>query len=73
MVRDPWPGGVPQITMGEVVAESVYGPCPPGYKLVYVNGDGLDCRRANLRYVPVGEDWPEPEVVAVLDAGDDWS
>jgi hypothetical protein len=36
----------------QLVAEAFIGPCPPGHKLVHLNGDGLDNRRANLVYVP---------------------
>ena len=38
--------------MHQLVAEAFIGPCPPGHKLVHLNGNGLDNRRANLAYVP---------------------
>jgi len=44
--------------MHQLVAETSMGPCPPGYKLVHLNGDGLDNRRANLAYVPVSDPRP---------------
>jgi HNH endonuclease len=44
--------------MHQLVAEAAMGPCPPGYKLVHLNGGGLDNRRANLAYVPVSDPRP---------------
>jgi len=38
--------------MHQLVAEAFIGPCPPGHKLVHLNGNYLDNRRANLAYVP---------------------
>jgi hypothetical protein len=38
--------------MHQLVAEAFIGPCPSGHKLVHLNGDYLDNRRANLAYVP---------------------
>lgn len=42
----------------QLVAEAFIGPCPPGHKLVHLNGDGLDNRRANLAYVPESDPRP---------------
>jgi HNH endonuclease len=42
----------------QLVAEAFIGPCPPGRKLVHLNGDGLDNRRANLAYVPESDPRP---------------
>ena len=47
-----------QVWMHQLVAEASMGPCPPGGKLVHLNGDGLDNRRANLAYVPVSDPRP---------------
>lgn len=47
-----------QVWMHQLVAEASMGPCPPGRKLVHLNGDGLDNRRANLAYVPVSDPRP---------------
>jgi hypothetical protein len=47
-----------QVWMHQLVAERAMGPCPPGYKLVHLNGDGLDNRRRNLAYVPVSDPRP---------------
>jgi hypothetical protein len=44
--------------MHQLVAEAFIGPCPPGHKLVHLNGDGLDNRRANLAYVPESDPRP---------------
>jgi hypothetical protein len=44
--------------MHQLVAEADMGPCPPGQKLVHLNGDGLDNRRANLAYVPESDPRP---------------
>ena len=44
--------------MHQLVAEAFIGPCPPGHKLVHMNGDGLDNRRANLAYVPKSDPRP---------------
>ena len=44
--------------MHQLVAEAFIGPCPPGRKLVHLNGDGLDNRRANLGYVPESDPRP---------------
>jgi HNH endonuclease len=48
--------------MHQLVAEAFIGPCPPGYKLVHLNGDGLDNRRVNLAYAP----GPDPRPAAPL-------
>jgi hypothetical protein len=42
----------------QLVAEAFIGPCPPGHKLVHLNGNGLDNRRANLAYVPESDPRP---------------
>jgi HNH endonuclease len=42
----------------QLVAEAFIGPCPPGKKLVHLNGDGLDNRRVNLAYVPKSDPRP---------------
>jgi HNH endonuclease len=47
-----------QVWMHQLIAEASMGLCPPGYKLVHLNGDGLDNRRANLAYVPVSDPRP---------------
>jgi hypothetical protein len=44
--------------MHQLVAEAFLGPCPPGHKLVHLNGDGLDNRRVNLAYVPESDPRP---------------
>jgi hypothetical protein len=44
--------------MHQLVAEAFIGPCPPGYKLVHLNDNHLDNRRANLAYV--SESDPRP-------------
>ena len=44
--------------MHQLVAEAFLGPCPPGHKLVHLNGYGLDNRRANLAYVPESDPRP---------------
>jgi len=44
--------------MHQLVAEAFIGPCPPGHKLVHLNGSGLDNRRANLAYVPESDPRP---------------
>ena len=44
--------------MHQLVAEAFLGPCPPGHKLVHLNGNGLDNRRANLAYVPESDPRP---------------
>ncbi len=44
--------------MHQLVAEAFIGPCPPGHKLVHLNGDGLDNRRVNLEYVPESDPRP---------------
>jgi HNH endonuclease len=50
--------------MHQLVAEAFIGPCPPGHKLVHLNGDGLDNRRANLAYVPESD--PRPAAPLIL-------
>jgi hypothetical protein len=40
------------------VAEAFYGLCPPGHKLVHLNGIKSDNRLANLAYVPVSDPRP---------------
>lgn len=43
----------------QLVAEASMGPCPPGYKLVQLNGDKLDNRwPENLAYVPESDPRP---------------
>lgn len=42
----------------QLVAEAFIGPCPPGRKLVHLNGNGLDNRRVNLAYVPESDPRP---------------
>jgi hypothetical protein len=44
--------------MHQLVAEAFIGPCPPGHKLVHLNGDGLDNQRVNLAYVPESDPRP---------------
>ena len=44
--------------MHQLVAEASMGPCPPGRKLVHVNSNSLDNRRANLAYVPESDPRP---------------
>jgi hypothetical protein len=44
--------------MHQLVAEAFIGPCPPGHKLVHLNGSDLDNRRANLAYVPESDPRP---------------
>jgi len=44
--------------MHQLVAEAHIGPCPPGHKLVHLNGDGLDNHLANLAYVPLSDPRP---------------
>lgn len=44
--------------MHQLVAKAFIGPCPPGHKLVHLNGDGLDNRRVNLAYVPESDPRP---------------
>lgn len=46
--------------MHQLIVEASMGPCPPGHKLVHLNGYGLDNRRANLAYVPESD--PRPAV-----------
>ena len=46
------------VWMHQLVAEASMGPCPPGYKLVHLNGIGLDNRRKNLAYVPESDPRP---------------
>jgi hypothetical protein len=42
----------------QLVAEAFIGPCPPGHKLVHLNGYRLDNRRVNLAYVPESDPRP---------------
>lgn len=42
----------------QLVAEAFIGRCPPGQKLVHLNGNGLDNRRVNLAYVPESDPRP---------------
>lgn len=42
----------------QLVAEAFIGRCPPGHKLIHLNGDGLDNRRVNLAYVPESDPRP---------------
>jgi hypothetical protein len=42
----------------QLVAEAFIGRCPPGHKLVHLNGNGLDNRRVNLAYVPESDPRP---------------
>ena len=42
----------------QLVAEAFIGPCPPGYKLVHLNGIYHDNHRANLAYVPASDPRP---------------
>jgi HNH endonuclease len=43
----------------QLVTEAFGGPCPPGYKLVHLNGDKTDNRwPANLAYVPESDPRP---------------
>jgi|SRR5450755_94146 hypothetical protein len=44
--------------MHQLVAEAFIGRCPPGHKLVHLNGNGLDNRRMNLAYVPESDPRP---------------
>ena len=46
------------VYMHQLIAESFLGRCPPGHKLVHLNGDGLDNQRANLAYVPEADPRP---------------
>jgi hypothetical protein len=47
-----------QVWMHQLVAEASMGHCPPGHKLVHLNGNGLDNRRENLAYVPMADPRP---------------
>ena len=54
----------------QLVAEAFGGPCPPGYKLVHLNGIVTDNRwPENLAYVPESDPRPaaplEPRVISV--------
>ena len=44
--------------MHQLVAEAFIGPCPSGHKLVHLNGNYLDNRRANLAYIPESDPRP---------------
>ena len=47
-----------QVWMHQLIAERAIGPRPPDRKLVHLNGDGLNNRRANLAYVPMSDPRP---------------
>jgi hypothetical protein len=42
----------------QLVAEAFIGPCPPGRKLVHLNGSRSDNRLVNLSYVPESDPRP---------------
>jgi hypothetical protein len=42
----------------QLVAEAFIGPCPPGHKLVHLNGIHTDNHLANLAYVPESDPRP---------------
>ena len=56
-LRDPEPDEHSEY-VHQLVAEAFLGPCPPGKKLVHLNGYGLDNRRVNLAYVPESDPRP---------------
>jgi hypothetical protein len=57
--RDPEPGPDERNEyIHQLVAEAFIGRCPPGQKLVHLNGNGLDNRRVNLAYVPESDPRP---------------
>jgi len=42
-------------TRNAYLHREVMAPVPPGHEVIFLNGDRLDCRRANLRVVTVKE------------------
>jgi hypothetical protein len=51
------------VWMHQLVAEASMGPCPLGRKLVHLNGNSLDNRRANLAYVPESDPRPAAPLI----------
>src|SRR3954470_18370465 len=39
----------------EYLHRAIMGPTPPGYEIIFLNHDRLDCRRENLRVVTTTE------------------
>jgi len=57
--RDPEPEpGEHTEYVHQLVAEAFIGPCPPGQKLVHLNGIFSDNRLVNLAYVPKSDPRP---------------